>query len=67
MEALGLQGGLSIGLLGLAESPGGLSEGSLDLHKRRVGRAIRQPGGLSGELLDSQEACQDSLWPAKRP
>ena len=68
MEALGLQGGLPTGLLGLAESPGGLSEGSLDRQEgamrpvRRVGRAVRQPGGLSG-----QTARRDSLWPAKRP
>ena len=70
MEALGLQGGLSIGLLGLAESPGGLSEGSLDRQEgamRPVRRAVRQLGGFSGELLDSQEACQDSLWAAKKP
>ena len=70
MEALGLQGGLSIGLLGLAESPGGLSEGLLGRQeggRRPRRRAVGQPGGLSEELLDGQEACQESLWAAKRP
>ena len=57
MEALGLQGGLSIGLLGPAESPGGLSEGSLDRQEGApVRRAVKQPGGLSGGRLHRQEA-----------
>ena len=48
--------------MGLAESPGGLSEGLLGRQeggRRPRRRAVGQPGGLS--LWGCQEACQEAL------